>query len=295
MKQQFSSMLRPGGSSSLAAERIDTTIFVNADPAVCKRYFMARNIYTGFHAIEEKIRRHASSRQKEISPEIFYSKPGPRIKKIISLAKESGCAVKLVSEDELDKMVSSLPEQARDHRGIVLAADGEKERGQNEVQLEQWLSVCPSRATAVILDSVTDPHNVGAVLRSCDQFGASILILPDHRSASGATDSEIIARTSAGAAAWVSISKVANLVRTVQILKASGFWIFGADAAGESLQKISFPEKTCIILGSEGKGIAPLLRSQCDSAVSIPTCGKIDSLNVSVAAGILLYERFRQM
>lgn len=255
---------------------------------------MAKNIYTGFHAVEEKIRRYAASRTEGILPEIFYSKPGPRIKKIISLAKEAGFTVKSVNESILDGLVSALPEEARSHRGIVLAITGEKESAWNEVQLEQWISACPDKAIAVILDSVTDPHNVGAVLRSCDQFGADILILPDHRSAGGSKDSEIIARTSAGASFWVNVAKVANLVRSVQILKAAGFWIFAADADGTSLQEISFPEKTCIILGSEGKGIAHLLHRECDATVSIPTCGKIDSLNVSVAAGVLLYERFRQ-
>ena len=88
------------------------------------------------------------------------------------------------------------------------------------------------------------------------------------------------------------VSIVNNLVRAAEKLKNAGFWIYGADAGGETLGKISFPKKTCLVMGSEGSGISNLLQQKCDSIVSIPTCGKIDSLNVSVAAGVLLYELF---
>lgn len=256
---------------------------------------MAGNIYTGFHAVEEKVRRFSALKTKDgIAPKIFYSKPGPRIKKIISQAKEAGIECSLVSDKELDDMVSALPAEAQDHRGIVLSAEGEAENAKNLVELDQWLANCGETATVVMLDSVTDPHNVGAILRSCDQFGADLLILPDHRSASDIKDNEIIARTSAGASSWVRVSKVANLVRSAQMLKDAGFWIYGADANGTSLPKTDFPAKTCVVMGSEGNGIARLLEEQCDSIVSIPTCGKIDSLNVSVAAGVLLYEIYRR-
>lgn len=254
---------------------------------------MSKNIYTGFHAVEEKVRLYSSLKPKEISLKIFYSRPGPRIKKIISLAKDSNFEISLVDEKELDSVVLTLPESARDHRGIILSVEGEKENSKNQVQLEQWISCCPENAVVVVLDSVTDPHNVGAILRSCDQFGAGLMVVPDHRSADISTN-EIIARTSAGASSWVDVAKVPNLVRAVQILKAAGFWIYGADAGGSSLSRVKFPKKTCIIMGSEGNGIARLLQEQCDEIVSIPTCGKIDSLNVSVAAGVLLYEIHRQ-
>ena len=145
-----------------------------------------------------------------------------------------------------------------------------------------------------MLDGVTDPHNIGAILRSCDQFGANLLIVPERNSTSQIQNNETIARTSAGSSAWVPLAVVTNLVRAVQILKEAGFWIYGADAGGSSLQNTKFAQKSCIIMGSEGNGMTKLLARQCDSIVSIPTCGKIDSLNVSVAAGVLLYERHRQ-
>ncbi len=263
---------------------------------------MAENIYTGFHAIEEKIRHYDFQQKKSgkkplnLEVKIFYSKAGPRVKKILSLAKDAGIECLEKDEKFLDSKVSSLPEEAREHRGILLlaAGDAEQVRASNSVQLDQWLLKCPEKATVLILDSVTDPHNVGAVIRSMDQFGADLLILPDHRSAGDVFTSEIVARTSAGASAYVPLASVTNLVRSVQLLKDAGFWIFGADAGGQSLQNVQFPEKTCLVMGSEGSGISHLLEDSCDNLISIPTCGKIDSLNVSVAAGVLLYERYRQ-
>ena len=144
------------------------------------------------------------------------------------------------------------------------------------------------------LDKITDPHNVGAIIRSCDQFGASLVILPEHKSASDIAGNEIISRSSAGASAWVPIAVVKNLVRVVEQLKEAGFWVYGADAGGQSCGSISFAQKSAIIMGSEGSGIDALLQKKCDAIVSIPTCGKIDSLNVSVAAGILLYELYKK-
>ena len=261
---------------------------------------MTQNIYTGFHAVEEKVRRFAeealhAKNSHAGTMTIYYSKPGPRIKKILSLAKQAGITSSETDDDTLAKLVLPLPEQARDHRGIVLVAEEMQEKAKNLVQLDQWLSACPETATVVMLDSVTDPHNVGAILRSCDQFGASLLVLPERRGASDIQDNEIIARTSAGASAYIPTAVVTNLVRAAEMLKEAGFWIYGADADGSPLQATKFDRKTCIVMGSEGSGISRLLAKNCDTVVSIPTCGKIDSLNVSVAAGVLLYERYRQV
>ena len=150
------------------------------------------------------------------------------------------------------------------------------------------------RQVVVVLDSVTDPHNVGAIIRSCDQFGASLVILPERRGVKDVESNEVIARSSAGSSAWVPVAVVNNLVRSVQLLKDNGFWAYGADAGGENVTQMKFARRTVIVMGSEGNGIARLLEEQCDTIISIPTCGKIDSLNVSVAAGILLYENYRQ-
>ena len=265
---------------------------------------------TGFHSIEEKVRSQKKNTQAGQSAskagassgyKIYFSKPGPRVKKILAAAKEAGITCEQTEDVELDKMVSGLDETLRDHRGIVMEiSGGGKQPAANLVDFDSWVKThsgeagtngeAASRCTVVILDSITDPHNVGAILRSCDQFGASLVIIPEHNSASDIAGNEVIGRTSAGASAWVPVAIVNNLVRAAEQLKQAGFWIYGADAGGENCRKIDFPEKSVLIMGSEGTGISQLLEKQCDTIVSIPTCGKIDSLNVSVAAGVLLYE-----
>ena len=250
-------------------------------------------IITGFHSIEEKVR--AGKNQSNIK--IFYSKAGPRVKKIIEAAEKCGIKVSNVEDKELDNMVAGLDVTLQDHRGIVMKIENASANVSNIINFDSWIKTnenSEGRKTVVILDKVTDPHNVGAILRSCDQFGANLVVIPEHGSSNDIEGNEVIGRTSAGASAWVPVTIVSNLVRVVEQLKAAGFWIYGADAGGETLGKINFPDKTCIIMGSEGTGISQLLEKQCDTIVSIPTCGKIDSLNVSVAAGVLLYELYRR-
>lgn len=252
-------------------------------------------ILTGFHSIEEKLRSVAKSADAS-GLTVFYSKAGPRVKNILATAGAAGVRTVQVQNAELDKMVLPLDVALRDHRGVVLEISDEsaKNTGANLVDFDSWLrksvSQSDERQTVVLLDRVTDPHNVGAILRSCDQFGVSLVVIPERNSASDIAGNEIIARASAGASAWVPVAVVTNLVRAAEKLKSAGFWIYGADSYGTSCKEINFAAKTALMMGSEGSGIANLLEKQCDQIVSIPTCGKIDSLNVSVASGILLYE-----
>lgn len=258
---------------------------------------MAEKIITGFHAIEERVFKAKDSGAKGMR--IVYSKVGPRVKKILAAAKEVGISCVEQDNKYLDGMVGCLPETSRDHRGIVLCVSGENVGSANFIDFDEWLGAAfakpeEERQVVIVLDSVTDPHNVGAIIRSCDQFGASLVVLPERRGIRDVENNEVVARSSAGSSAWVPVSVVNNLVRSVQLLKENGFWVYGADAGGDSLQNIDFPARAVIVMGSEGSGISRLLEEQCDSIVSIPTCGKIDSLNVSVAAGVLLYENYRQ-
>ena len=248
-------------------------------------------IYTGFHSVEEKVR--SSQNKKETGLKILYAKPGPRVKKIISQAKTQGIPCSETTEKELNSLVSNLSETAKEHRGIVLISENEKQISENKVDFDQFLKSIENKDSniVVILDSITDPHNVGAIIRSCDQFGVDLVVLPERR---GASESEIIGRSSAGASAWVQTSVVSNLVRTVEKLKEAGFWIYGADAGGETAGQTSLQGKIVLVMGSEGSGISRLLEEKCDKIISIPTCGKLDSLNVSVACGVLLYEIKRQ-
>ena len=257
---------------------------------------MAQHIITGFHAIEERVRRAGENGGAD-ALSLQYSKVGPRVKKILEIAKKAGVAQAEADSRTLDALVAALPAVARDHRGIVLVVQGDAEDAQHKVVFDDWLRAArndDSRRTVLLLDSITDPHNVGAILRSCDQFGASLVVMPQKRGAGNIDESDIIARASAGASSWVPVAVVTNLVRAAEQLQEAGFWLYGADAGGESVQRVHFATKSAIVMGSEGSGISRLLGERCDSIVSIPTCGRIDSLNVSVAAGVLLYEVYRQ-
>ncbi|MBQ5392118.1 MAG: RNA methyltransferase, partial [Spirochaetales bacterium] len=125
------------------------------------------------------------------------------------------------------------------------------------------------------------------ILRSADQFSAALIIVPERRSASA---NETVIRISSGAAQYVTMSTVPNLARELDVLKEHGFWIYGADMNGDSSYNTRFSKRTAIVMGSEGSGMRSLVRTKCDHIVSIPMSGHIDSLNVSVAAGILMYE-----
>jgi 23S rRNA (guanosine2251-2'-O)-methyltransferase len=235
---------------------------------------------TGFHAIEERIK----SAKSACGP-LLSAKPGPRARELVSLAIENKVRVDRVGTFELDKL-------APGNRGIALQVD-DIYRESAETSLEEFVSTLGDRKNAlvVILDEITDPHNYGAILRSCDQFGVDLVISAKRHSAKHA---DVVSKTSAGAVSWIPQTETANLVRTMEDLKKAGFWIYGTDMKGDAAYKIDLRGRTAIVLGSEGSGISRLLRERCDGMVGIPSSGKIDSLNVSVAAGVLLYEVWRQ-
>ncbi|MBQ9238589.1 MAG: 23S rRNA (guanosine(2251)-2'-O)-methyltransferase RlmB [Treponema sp.] len=251
-------------------------------------------VLTGFHAIEERVIHAAKSPDGTKGLRILYSAPGPRVKKIVAQAQRVGIICTLVASAELDARTKNLPSSVRDHRGIVLLISRTSGQQGNVTAFDEWILTqqdSSARATVLVLDSVTDPYNVGAIIRSADQFGASLVVMPEARSVRNVAQNEVVARASAGASAWVPLAVVPNLVRAVASLKEVGFWIYGADACGTPVPNVDFAEKTVIVLGSEGNGIAKLLAAQCDMLISIPTRGTVDSLNVSVAAGVLLYAR----
>ncbi len=253
-------------------------------------------VITGFHAIEEQLRLLKKNNTSPADVELVYAKAGPRVKKILAHAKELEVQSRETNDKELNTLVANLHETSQDHRGLVLVfKNGEVQKTQNLVEFDSYMAELTSKQdsglTVVILDNITDPHNVGAIMRSCDQFGASLLVIPEHGSV---TDGDVIARSSAGASTWVPITIVSNLVRIVEKLQDLHFWVYAADMKGTPLNELDLKGNTALVLGSEGSGISRLLKEKCDSIVSIPTCGKIDSLNVSVATGVLLYEAQRQ-
>lgn len=255
-----------------------------------------KKIITGFHSIEEILRaekmRHEKNEKKNASFEILYCKTGPRVKKILELAAELRIAVRQEEKKTLDAYTKYLPEQLQDHRGIVLMLESDKE--DKIISIEEFSAKLfqKEKAFVAILDSITDPHNIGSIVRSADQFGLDGIIVPENKTAGGF---EIIAKTSAGASAWIPVVSTANLVRTAEKLKKDGFWVYGADAGGTPVSSVNFPNKVVLVMGSEGRGISRLLKNTCDEIISIPVQGKLDSLNVSVAAGILFYEIARKI
>ncbi|MDR2159801.1 MAG: 23S rRNA (guanosine(2251)-2'-O)-methyltransferase RlmB [Treponema sp.] len=239
---------------------------------------------TGFHAIEECLKSG-----RPCGP-LLVAKPGPRSRELVALAAERRVRVDRVGTHDLDRI-------ALDHRGVVLELEAPAEAGGAGVSLEAFIAGLEGDgggrrdALVLILDEITDPHNYGAILRSCDQFGVDLVVSRDHRSAQHAA---VIARTSAGASAWVPQAETANLPRAAEALKAAGFWIYGAHMEGDAAGRIDLRGRIALVLGGEGTGISRLLRERCDGLIAVPSRGRIDSLNVSVAAGVLMYEVTRQ-
>jgi len=234
---------------------------------------------TGFHAMEELIR---SGKAKGAT--LLVSSPGPRIKKIAELAEKAGLGDRRVSAKELDAL-------APDNRGAAIAM-AEAPSGA-ELDLDSWLARgAPERALVVILDHIEDPHNLGAILRSADVFAADLVIMPERRAAK---ETDTVARSSAGAIAYVPVATVPNLARAVERLKEAGFWTYAADMGGQSLPDADLTGRVAIVLGAEGSGVSRLLKERCDGALSVPQYGHVDSLNVSVAAGVILYEVRRKL
>ncbi len=144
----------------------------------------------------------------------------------------------------------------------------------------------------IILDSVMDPQNLGSIIRTAHCMGANGVIIPEDRAAH---ITAAVNKVSAGSVGQMPVAKVVNLAQSINYLKEKGFWIFGADAHnGRSLKDIDFNCSVALVLGGEKKGIRTLVKKQCDFLINIPMCGNFDSLNVSVAAGIIMYEVFRQ-
>jgi 23S rRNA (guanosine2251-2'-O)-methyltransferase len=234
---------------------------------------------TGYHAVEEAIRSGTAGAL------LLVSRGGRRIDELIGLARSKGIEVKREKDAALARLCGH-----HDHRGFVLTVD--KPVLQEGYHLGDFVDSLQADASLVIiLDGVTDPQNLGAVMRSADQFAADLLIIPQRRAAH---ENETVARASSGASAYVPLVVATNLVQAAGVLKEHGFWVYGADVGGKIASKVDLRGRTAVILGSEGRGISRLLRERCDDLIKIDSKGHVDSFNVSVAAGILMYEVRRQ-
>ena len=214
---------------------------------------------------------------------VYIQKGAGGLGKLISLAKENGAVVKDVSSEKLDDLSTGGK-----HGGVaaVIAAAEYSD-------VDDILAVSAEKGTPpfiIIADEIQDPHNLGAIIRTAEAAGADGVIIPKRRSA-GLTAA--VFKTSAGAASWVKVARVSNLVETIKTLKSKGIWVYGAEADGEPFRKADLSGPAALVIGSEGNGLGRLVRENCDMILSIDMYGKINSLNASVSAGILMYEFVR--
>ena len=200
---------------------------------------------------------------------------GPRMQEIVDLARQNRIQVRFEQRAVLDRAASDHP-----HQGVVAYGAA--------TQYADLDQIPESARLLVLLDGVEDPHNLGAVIRTANAAGADAVLIPERRAA-GLTDT--VAKAAAGALEYVPVVRVGNVARALSDLKKTGFWIYGLDERGtEDHDRVEYNLPTVLVLGGEGKGIHQLVRESCDVLVRIPMSGKIPSLNVSVAAGIVLFE-----
>lgn len=235
----------------------------------------------GINPLLEDLKSQAGRVNKII---VAQGRGGEALQKVLKLAKQKGVHVEFREKSYLDtKVAQGL------HQGIIGFCEPFAYATVDDIIANRHPDL--KYNLILILDGITDPQNLGTLIRTAHCFGANGVIIPDNRSASV---TGTVIKASAGAAHYTSVATVVNLANTIDYLKSQGFWIYGTDpAAGTNLDSLDFDGHMGLVMGSEGKGMRPLIRRKCDFLFSIPTMGKIDSLNVSVAAGIILYEILR--
>jgi 23S rRNA (guanosine2251-2'-O)-methyltransferase len=243
---------------------------------------MSSTVAYGLHAVRVMLTRSPARVRRVL---IAEGREAGRLAEVRALAERSGIRVATAQEAELDR----LSERGR-HQGVV--AEIAPRAGDPETQLEEALEACAGPPLLLVLDGVQDPHNLGACLRSADAAGVAAVIAPRDRAA-GLTP--VVRKVAAGAAETVSFVSVVNLARTLRDLKERGIWLVGTDDAAEkTLYEADLTGPLALVMGSEGEGMRRLTRECCDQLVSIPMSGAVESLNVSVAAGVVLFEAVRQ-
>jgi 23S rRNA (guanosine2251-2'-O)-methyltransferase len=239
---------------------------------------------TGIHAVKEALEANRAFDRIVVA----RGRQDTRVEEIVQLARQRNVSVRFEDRGQLDRLADS-----KDHQGIVgLVA------ARAAATLDDILAAANAGAgrgekgLIVLLDGVEDPHNLGAIIRTALAAGAHGVVIPERRAA-GLTDT--VARASAGAIAHLPVAKVTNLARTMEELKQAGYWLVGLDErADKTYTQADYTSPMGIVLGGEGQGLHELTRKRCDFVVSLPTMGPVKSLNVSVAAGVVLFEALRQ-
>jgi 23S rRNA (guanosine2251-2'-O)-methyltransferase len=228
----------------------------------------------GFHAVIARLTQRPDTVRDLL---VSGGKKGPRMRELVARAESAGCTIKVADAHRLRELAGT-----DHHQGVVAVVDA----ATPQLTLDDVLELASEPPLLLVLDGVTDPHNLGACLRSADAFGAHAVVIPKDRAVGvNAT----VAKAASGAADTIPVITVTNLARALRDLKARGVWILGADAGGESLYDADVSGPVAWVLGAEGTGLRRLTRDLCDRIVGIPLAGAVESLNVSVAAGICLY------
>jgi 23S rRNA (guanosine2251-2'-O)-methyltransferase len=205
-----------------------------------------------------------------------------RVSEAISRASRKGIPLRFEAREALDRLSGGIP-----HQGLIAVVSAKP-----VLALEELLGQARTPALLVVLDGVEDPRNLGAILRTAEAAGADGVLLPERHSAGL---SETVSRASAGGLEHVSVARIGNVAQALELMKARGLWVVGFDAAGtERWDTVDLRRPTVLVLGGEGRGIRRLVRERCDQLASLPLFGHVGSLNVSVVAGVALYEAVRQ-
>jgi 23S rRNA (guanosine2251-2'-O)-methyltransferase len=230
-----------------------------------------KTILVGVHPVREALR---SGRALD---RVLIAKGagGTRIQEIVELCRRAQVPVRFEDRGSLDRAGGGEV-----HQGVVAFGAAKSHAAMDDIP--------PNVRLLVVLDGVEDPHNLGAIVRTANAAGAGAVIVPERRAA-GLT--ETVAKAAAGALEYVPVVRVGNVARTLDEFKKRGYWIYGLDERGEEqYDRVDFAARSVVVLGGEGRGLHQLVRQHCDTLVRIPMSGTIPSLNVSVAAGIVLFE-----
>jgi len=240
------------------------------------------DVLYGIHAVSEAVK--AQGRAFEyVGVARERERDARRLRRIVESCRAAGIPLRRLSRQELDRLAKTSG-----HQGVVAVASAKQYCDLQEIVARRR----GRHQLLVVLDGVEDPRNLGAILRAAEGAGADGVIIPERR-AVGVT--EVVARTSAGASEYLPVAKVGNITRALEELKARHLWVVGLDErAPQSYDRLDYRMDCALALGAEGKGLHQQARRHCDFLVSIPMLGKVSSLNVSVAAAVVMYEIARQ-
>ncbi len=239
------------------------------------------NKIAGIHAVK-----HALDAGEAIDElVVLKGKTHPRLNELIHLARKAKVRVSFAPKEALERMADGVP-----HQGVVA-----KMAAKDAVSFKDWLREVAGQdeALVLLLDQVTDPHNLGACIRTAEASGCAGVVIPKDHTAD--LSSPVVSKSACGALARIPVLRVANLVRAMKDLQGAGFWMSGlAGEADTFIYDVGFSGKHALVMGAEGEGMRRLVRESCDQLVNIPMPGSVESLNVSVATGVALFEVVRQ-